>query len=54
MSAGPRPRAQHRRDTEHPLTNDIDVWVPGASADGPYLPSPSFDWDDEAQQMETR
>ena len=34
----PRSRAQRRRDTEHRLTYDIDVWVASASADGaPYL-----------------
>ena len=37
MSADPRSRAQRRRDTEHRLTHDIDVWVASASADGaPY------------------
>ena len=37
MSADPRFRAQRRRDTEHRLTHDADVWV-SASADGaPYL-----------------
>ena len=35
MSAGPRSRAQRRRDTEHRLTHDIDVWVASASADSP-------------------
>ncbi len=39
MSADPRSRVQRRRDTEHRLTHDIDVWVAGA---GP------------AQHMETR
>ena len=34
----PRSRPQRRRDTEHRLTHDIDVWVASASADGaPYL-----------------
>ena len=38
MSADPRSRARRRRDTEHRLTHDIDVWVASASADGaPYL-----------------
>jgi hypothetical protein len=38
MSADPRSRAQRRRDTEHRLTHDKDVWVASASADGaPYL-----------------
>jgi hypothetical protein len=46
MSADPRSRAQRRRDTEHRLTHDIDVWVASASADGaPYLVPLSFDWD---------
>ncbi|WP_446216823.1 hypothetical protein [Micromonospora sp. IBHARD004] len=48
MSADPRSRAQRRRDTEHRLTHDIDVWVASASADGaPYLVPLSFDWDGE-------
>ncbi|MER6956612.1 MULTISPECIES: pyridoxamine 5'-phosphate oxidase family protein [unclassified Streptomyces] len=43
-----RPRAQRRRDTEHRLTHDVDVWVASASADGvPYLVPLSFDWDGE-------
>ena len=42
----PRPRAERRRDTEHRLANDIDVWVASASPDGtPYLVPLSFDWD---------
>ena len=46
MSADPRSRAQRRRDTEHRLTHDVDVWVASASADGaPYLVPLSFDWD---------
>src|ERR1019366_3308668 len=49
MSADPRSRAQRRRDTEHRLTHDIDVWVASASADGaPYLVPLSFDRDGEA------
>jgi len=44
----PHPRAQRRRDTEHRLTHNIDVWVASASADGaPYLVPLSFDWDGE-------
>jgi hypothetical protein len=35
MDPRPRSRAQRRRDTEHRLTNDIDVWVASASADSP-------------------
>jgi Pyridoxamine 5'-phosphate oxidase len=54
MSAGPRSRAQRRRDTEHRLTHDIDVWVASASADGaPCLVPLSFDWDGEALLMAT-
>ena len=54
MSADPRSRAQRRRDTEHRLTHDIDVWVATASADGaPYLVPLSFDWDGEALLMAT-
>jgi hypothetical protein len=46
MSADPRSRAHRRRDTEHRLTHDIDVWVASASAEGaPYLVPLSFDWD---------
>ncbi|KUJ70457.1 pyridoxamine 5'-phosphate oxidase [Streptomyces albus subsp. albus] len=49
MSTQPRSRAQRRRDTEHRLTHDIDVWMASASADGvPYLVPLSFDWDGEA------
>ena len=54
MSADPRSRAQRRRDTEHRLTHDVDVWVASASADGaPYLVPLSFDWDDEALLVAT-
>jgi hypothetical protein len=54
MSADPRSRAQRRRDTEHRLSNDIDVWVASASADGaPYLVPLSFDWDGEALLVAT-
>jgi hypothetical protein len=50
----PRSRAQRRRDTEHRLTHDIDVWVATASADGaPYLVPLSFDWDGEALLVAT-
>ncbi|MBW5482259.1 pyridoxamine 5'-phosphate oxidase family protein [Streptomyces bambusae] len=49
MSDGPRSRAQRRRDTEHRLTHDIDVWLASASAHGvPHLVPLSFDWDGEA------
>jgi Pyridoxamine 5'-phosphate oxidase len=54
MSADPRSRAQRRRDTEHRLTHDKDVWVASASANGaPYLVPLSFDWDGEALLMAT-
>jgi pyridoxamine 5'-phosphate oxidase-like protein len=54
MSADPRSRAQRRRDTEHRLTHDKEVWVASASADGaPYLVPLSFDWDGEALLMAT-
>ncbi len=54
MSADPRSRAQRRRDTEHRLTHDSDVWVAGASADGaPCLVPLSFDRDGEALLMAT-
>ena len=54
MSADPRSRAQRRRDTEHRLTHDIDVWVASASADGaPYLVPLSFDWDGGALLVAT-
>jgi hypothetical protein len=54
MTAEPRPRAERRRDTEHRLTNDVDVWVASSSADGmPYLVPLSFDWDGEAVLVST-
>ena len=54
MSADPRSRTQRRRDTEHRLAHDIDVWVASASGDGaPYLVPLSFDWDGEALLMAT-
>jgi hypothetical protein len=54
MSADPRSGGQRRRDTEHRLTHDIDVWVASASADGaPYLVPLSFDWDGEALLVAT-
>ena len=55
MSADPRSRAQRRRDTEHRLTHDVDVWVASGSEDGaPYLVPLSFDWEDEALLVATR
>jgi hypothetical protein len=54
MSADARSRAQRRRDTEHRLVHDIDVWVATASEEGaPYLVPFSFDWDGEALLMAT-
>ena len=54
MSADPRPRAQRRRDTEHRLAQDVDVWVASASEDGvPYLVPLSFDWDGAALLVAT-
>ena len=54
MSADPRSRAQRRRDTEHRLTHDIDLWLASASTDGaPYLVPLSFDWDGEALLVAT-
>src|SRR3954462_4640982 len=50
----PRSPAQRRRDTEHRLTHDIDLWVASASQDGaPYLVPLSFDWDGEALLVAT-
>ncbi|MER6518622.1 pyridoxamine 5'-phosphate oxidase family protein [Streptomyces sp. NPDC060334] len=49
MDTPPRSRAQRRRDTEHRLDHDVDVWVASASADGaPHLVPLSFHWDGEA------
>jgi hypothetical protein len=54
MNPLPRSRAERRRDTEHRLTHDIDVWVASASADGaPYLVPLSFDWDGQALLLAT-
>ena len=54
MTADPRTRAERRRDTEHRLTHDIDLWVASASADGaPYLVPLSFDWDGDAVLVAT-
>jgi hypothetical protein len=54
MSTHPRSRPQRRRDTEHRLTHDIDIWVASASVDGaPYLVPLSFDWDGEALLVST-
>jgi hypothetical protein len=54
MAPAPRSRTQRRRDTEHRLAHDEDVWVASASADGePYLVPLSFDWDGEALLLAT-
>lgn len=54
MTADPRSGAQRRRDTEHRLTHDVDLWVASASPDGaPYLVPLSFDWDGEALLVAT-
>ena len=56
MMAKDRPRsgAQRRRDTEHRLTHDIDLWVASASTAGmPYLVPLSFEWDGETLLMAT-
>jgi hypothetical protein len=54
LSGEPRARVQRRRDTEHRLGHDIDLWVASASADGsPYLVPLSFDWDGEALLVAT-
>ncbi|GAA1089081.1 pyridoxamine 5'-phosphate oxidase family protein [Kitasatospora arboriphila] len=53
-AAGLRPRDRRRRDTEHRLTHDVDVWVASASADGdPHLVPLSFDWDGAALLVAT-
>jgi hypothetical protein len=49
-----RSRAERRRDTEHRLSSDVDVWVASASPDGaPYLVPLSFDWDGETLLLAT-
>ena len=54
MAPEPRPRARRRRDTEHRLNHDVDLWVATASADGaPYLVPLSFDWDGGALLLAT-
>lgn len=53
-SSSARSRAQRRRDTEHRLIHDVDVWVASASAYGaPYLVPMSFDWDGETLLVST-
>jgi hypothetical protein len=54
MTTSPRSRAERRRDTEHRLACDVDVWVATASPDGvPYLVPLSFDWDGRALLLAT-
>jgi Pyridoxamine 5'-phosphate oxidase len=54
VTTAPRSRSERRRDTEHRLTHDTDVWVASASADGaPYLIPLSFDWEDGALLIAT-
>ena len=54
MTAGPRPGARRRRDTEHRLAHDVDLWAATASPDGePHLVPLSFDWDGEALLVST-
>jgi hypothetical protein len=53
VSAAPRAGAQRRRDTEHRLTHDIDLWVASAADGAPYLVPLSFDWDGEALLVAT-
>jgi len=54
VSAAPRSRLQRRRDTEHRLDHDIDLWVATAAPDGtPYLVPLSFDWDGETLLLAT-
>jgi hypothetical protein len=50
----PRPGAERRRDTEHRLAHDVDLWVSSASPGGaPFLIPLSFDWDGEALLLAT-
>jgi hypothetical protein len=52
--APPRTPDRRRRDTEHRLEHDVDVWVASASADGePYLVPLSFQWDGETLLLAT-
>jgi hypothetical protein len=45
---------QRRRDTEHRLAHDVDVWVASTSPLGaPYLVPLSFDWDGLALLLAT-
>ncbi len=54
MTTEPRSRAERRRDTEHRLNDDTDVWVATSSADGvPHLVPLSFVWDGKALLVAT-
>jgi nitroimidazol reductase NimA-like FMN-containing flavoprotein (pyridoxamine 5'-phosphate oxidase superfamily) len=54
MTAGPRPPAGRRRDTERRLAADVDAWVATAAPDGaPYLVPLSFHWDGETLLLST-
>ncbi|GAA3491558.1 pyridoxamine 5'-phosphate oxidase family protein [Streptomyces cremeus] len=54
MSPAPRSPAERRRDTEHRLAQDIDLWVASASAEGvPHLVPLSFEWDGETLLLAT-
>lgn len=53
-ATAPRSRSARRRDTEHRLAHDVDLWVATASGDGvPHLVPLSFDWDGEAVLLAT-
>lgn len=54
MTSGPRSRAERRRDTEHRLEHDVDLFVGSSSPDGaPHLVPLSFDWDGETLLLST-
>jgi len=54
INVAARTRVERRRDTEHRLHSDIDLWVASASLDGaPYLIPLSFDWDGEKVLLAT-
>jgi hypothetical protein len=51
---GIRSGTQRRRDTEHRLAHDVDLWVATASQAGsPFLVPLSFDWDGTAVLLAT-
>jgi hypothetical protein len=54
QQGGPRSPAERRRDTEHRLEHDVDLWVATASPDGlPHLVPLSFDWDGRTLLLST-